>query len=67
METFSIEIQMRSSHEVDFVIHPENYRVIGTAISDRVIPKIQEVMGTVYSGPRDIASGRSVDSEDTSG
>ena len=40
-------------------------RTIGSAISDRVTPEIQIIMGSLSSGRRDTESGRSVNNQDS--
>ena len=41
-------------------------RAIHSAISDRVIPEIQNIMGSLSSGQRDTESGTSVDNQNSS-
>ena len=59
METFLNEINLRLSQEMDSLVtmmHSQINRAISSAISDRVIPEIQNIMGTMSSGHRDTKS-----------
>ena len=62
METFSKGINMSLSQEIDSlmtVMHSQINRAISSAVSDRVIPEIQNIMGTLSSGHQDTESGSS--------
>ena len=60
MQTFSNEINMRHSQELDAMMsmmHSQINRAISSAISERVIPKIKNIISSMSSGTRDTESG----------
>ena len=60
---------MRRSQELDclmIMMHSQINRAISYAISDRVIPGIQNNMGSLSSGQRDAESRMSVNNKDSS-
>ena len=60
IENFSNEIIMLLSHGMDpltSVMHSQKTRAISSAVNDRIIPEIQNNMGSQSSGHRDTESG----------
>ena len=49
------------------MMHFQINRAISSAISDRVIPEIQKIMGSLSSGQKDTESGVSINNQDTCG
>ena len=74
-EVFSNEFNLRLSQEMDSMlsmVHNQINRAIGTAISERVIPEIQNIVSSMSSsGNRDtetsMSPGSQVNTENTSG
>ena len=69
MEIFSNEINMRLAQEMDSLMammHSQINRAISSAITERAIPEIQNVMGSRSSGQRDTETGTSVNNQDSS-
>ena len=74
-ETFSIEFNLRLSQEMDSLmsmVHNQIKRAISTAISERVIPEIQNIVSSMSSsGNRDtetsLSPGSQGNRENTSG
>ena len=67
MQTFSNEINMRLSQEMDAMMsmmHSQINRPISSAISERVIPEIQNIMSSISSGNRDTESGSSSNNQE---
>ena len=73
-QTFSNEINMRLSQEMDAVVsmkHSQINRVFNSTISERVILELQIIMSSISLGNRDTESGLSLNNQennnDTSG
>ena len=69
METLSNEINMRFSHEMYSLMsmmHSQINRAINSAINDRIIPEIQNIMGSLSEGHRDTDSGKSGTDQESS-
>ena len=68
METFNSEFNMRLSQEMDSIMsmmHIQLKRAISTAIADRVIPEIQNIVSSrSSSGNRDTEAGSSLNSQE---
>ena len=74
VEIFSNEINMRLSEAMDSlmsVMHSQINRAMNSATNDRIIPEIQSIMGSLFTGHRDTEFGTSGNgqgrSEQTSG
>ena len=62
MQTFSNEINLRLSQEMDAMMsmmHSQINRAINSAISERVIPERQNIVSSISSGNRDTESSLS--------
>ena len=69
MEIFSNEMNMRLSQEMDSLMsmmHSQLNRAMSSAINDRVIPGIRNIMGSLSLGHRDTESGTSGDNQESS-
>ena len=58
---------MRLSHEMDSLMsmmHSQIKRAISSVINDRVIPEIQNLIGSLSSGHRDTESGMSCNDQE---
>ena len=68
METFTSEFNMRLSQEMDsmmFMMHNQINRAISTAIAERVIPEIQNIVSSMSSsGNRDTEASSSSNSQE---
>ena len=68
METFSTEINVRLSQEMDSVMsmmHAKINKAISHTISDRVFAEIQNIMGSLSSGHKYTKSGPSNNNQDS--
>ena len=63
MQTLSNEINMRLSQEKDAMLSMMHSQING-AISEGVIPEIENIMSSVYSGNRDTESGSSSNNQE---
>ena len=62
METFTNEISLRLSQAMDSIIsmiHSQNNKAISSEIAERIIPEIQNMLSSLFSGNRDTESGSS--------
>ena len=67
METFTNEINLRLSQEMDSMMsmmHSQINRAINSAIAERVIPEIQNMLSSLSSGNRNTESGSSLNNQE---
>ena len=68
LETFTSEFNMRLSQEMDSMMslmHNQINRAISTAITERIIPEIQNIMSSIlFSGNRDTEASSSPNSQE---
>ena len=67
MELLSVELNLRLSQVTDSLMNSlqvQITRAINSAINDKLVPEIQNIMGTLSSGQRDTESGSSPNNQD---
>ena len=67
METFTNEINLRLSQEMDSMkpmVHAQVNRAISFAIAEGVLPEIRIMLSSIFSGNRDIEYGSSMTNQE---